>query len=105
MHVRTNDRVEVIHGDERGQRGKVLRVDARRGRVTVEGIHMVKKHMRRSQTAPQGGVLEREAAFAASNVLPVCTKCDRGVRTRHRGVGREKVRVCVKCGEAVGATR
>lgn len=105
MHIRTNDQVIVIRGASKGERGKVLSVDARRDRVLIEGVNYITKHLRRSQDAPQGGRLEREAPVAASNVAVYCNRCGRGVRTRHQGTGRDKVRVCAKCGEQVGATK
>ena len=105
MHVRMNDQVMVIAGDDRGKRGRVIRVDRVQSRVVVEGIALVWKHVRRTPQAPQGGRLQREGWLSASSVLPVCPKCDRGVRTRHRGAGTQKIRVCAKCSEPVGASR
>jgi len=105
MHVRTNDQVIVVRGAHKGERGKVLSVDRKRNRVLVEGVNMITKHIRRSAEAPQGGRLEREATLAGSNVAVYCSTCARGVRTRASGAGREKSRVCVKCGNAVGAKK
>ena len=105
MHVRTNDQVIVTRGAHKGERGKVLSVDAARNRVLVEGVNYITKHIRRSQDAPQGGRLEREAPLSGANVAVFCNRCGRGVRTRARGTGREKVRTCVKCSEPVGAKK
>ena len=60
--------VEVIAGDDKGKSGKVLQVLPESGRVLVEGINFVKKHMQKSEVNPQGGIVEREAAIAISNV-------------------------------------
>jgi large subunit ribosomal protein L24 len=102
IHVRRGDTVAVIAGRERGKRGKVLRVLAADRRVLVEKLNMVKKHQRPTQKVRQGGIIEREAALALSNVLLVCGRCDRPVRT---GVtilaDRRKLRVCRRCGEPV----
>src|SRR3954468_468351 len=68
MHIKTNDTVEVITGDDKGQRGKVLSIDRRVGRLVVEGINRVYKHLRRSQKNPQGGRLSKEMPVAVSNV-------------------------------------
>jgi large subunit ribosomal protein L24 len=105
MHVRRNDQVIVVRGAHRGERGKVLRVEPGRGRVLVEGVNFVTKHVRRSAEAPQGGRIEREAPLSAANVAVYCSSCGRGVRTRHSGTGTEKRRTCVKCGNPVGATK
>jgi large subunit ribosomal protein L24 len=102
VHVRRGDTVGVIAGKERGKRGKVLRVLRDSGRVVVEHVNMIKKHQRPTQKLRQGGIIEREGSLAVSNVLLVCGRCDRPVRTGIRilGDGR-KVRVCRRCGESV----
>lgn len=83
QHIRKNDLVEVIQGDHRGARGKVLRVDIDRGRVVVEGVNMVYRHVRPTRRNPQGGRVQKEAAIHISNVLPVDTGGKgRGTRVR-----------------------
>jgi large subunit ribosomal protein L24 len=72
----------VITGDHRGERGKVLRIDPRRGLVVVEGVNMVYRHVRPSRRNPQGGRLQKEAPIQMSNVLPVDPKTTRGARIR-----------------------
>jgi large subunit ribosomal protein L24 len=74
MNIRKGDVVQIIAGDARyhGKRGKVLSVDRARDRVTVEGVNLVKKHMRPSQRNQQGGIVEREAPIHVSNVMPWC---------------------------------
>ena len=101
-HVRRGDTVGVIAGRERGKRGKVLRVIPEKSRVLVEKINMVKKHQRPTQKLRQGGIIEREGALALSNVLLVCSRCDKPSRTgiKELADGR-KVRTCKRCGEPV----
>ena len=95
MPIRRNDVVEVIAGDDRGRRAKVLSVQPRKNLAVVEGVNRVYKHLRRSRKNPQGGRLEIEASIQISNLQLVCTKCDKAVRTgiRSEPVGR-KFRVC-----------
>jgi len=102
VHVRKGDTVAVITGRERGKRCKVLRVSPEKGRVLVEHVNMVKKHQRPTQKLRQGGIIEREGAMALSNVLLVCSRCDKASRTGIKLLadGR-KVRMCKRCGEAV----
>jgi large subunit ribosomal protein L24 len=102
VHVRRGDTVAVIAGRDRGKRGKVLRVLPDRGRVVVEKINLMKKHQRPTQKLRQGGIIEREGALALSNVLVVCGRCDRPVRTGTRILadGR-KTRICRRCGESI----
>jgi len=102
IHVRRGDTVGVIAGKERGKRGKVLRVIRESDRVVVEHLNMIKRHQRPTPKLRQGGIIEREGPLAVSNVLVVCARCDRPVRTGVRMLadGR-KVRVCKRCGESV----
>ena len=81
-HIRKEDIVEVISGDHRGQRGKVLRIDDKRGLVVIEGVNMVYRHVRPSRRNPQGGRLQKEAPLHISNVLPFDPKAGRGTRVR-----------------------
>jgi len=80
MHIRKNDVVEVIAGDHRGSRGKVLRVDPKRDLVVIEGVNVVFRHVRPSRRNPQGGRVEKEAPLHVSKVLPVDSKTGRGAR-------------------------
>jgi large subunit ribosomal protein L24 len=102
VHVRRGDTVGVIAGKERGKRGKVLRILRDRGRVLVEKINMIKKHQRPTQKVRQGGIIEREGPLALSNVLLICSRCDRPVRSGMKILtdGR-KIRVCKRCGESI----
>lgn len=68
MHVRKDDEVLVIAGNDRGKTGRVLRVLPKTGRVLVEGVNVRVKHLRRTQANPQGGRVEREFPIHASNV-------------------------------------
>ncbi len=81
-HIRKDDIVEIIAGDHRGQRGKVLRLDPNRGLVVVEGVNLIYRHVRPSRRNPQGGRVQREAPIHVSNVLPYDAKADRGSRVR-----------------------
>ena len=103
MHIRANDIVEVITGDDRTVRGKVLRVNRQAGKVIVEGVNRVYKHVRRSQRNPQGGRLSKEMPVQISNVRLVCPKCGKASRTgaRFRDDG-SKERYCKKCGAGTG---
>jgi len=69
LHVKKGDEVVVIAGADRGKRGKVISVDTRDQRVIVEGVHMIKKHMRKNQEQPQGAIIEREGTVHISNVM------------------------------------
>lgn len=80
MLIKVGDIVQVISGDDRGQRGKVLTVDGKTGKVVVEGINRVYKHVRPSQRNPQGGRLSKEMPIDASNVMLICPRTNRPTR-------------------------
>ena len=97
--VRRNDNVIVITGKDRGKRGRVLKVLPETNRLVVEGVNMIKRHMKPNPNRNvQGGVVSREAALHASNVQIVCPECGKPTRIGRRilGDGR-KVRICRKC--------
>ncbi len=83
-HIRRNDMVEVIAGDHRGARGKVLRLDWDRGKVVVEGVNMVYRHVRPTRRNPQGGRVQKEAPVHISNVLPYDPASGKGVRVHFK---------------------
>jgi large subunit ribosomal protein L24 len=108
MHIRVNDTVQIIAGDDQGTpenptRAKVLRVDRKAGKVVVEGVNRVYKHVRRSQRNPQGGRLHMEMPINVSNVLLVCESCSQATRTGARYLDDgSKERFCKKCGAGLG---
>ncbi|MFC1595569.1 50S ribosomal protein L24 [Gemmatimonadota bacterium] len=107
MHVRKNDQVVVIAGNDRGKTGKILKTFPESNRIVVEGINFIKRHTRGTQTNPQGGIVEREGSIHSSNVMVVCARCGEGVRTRSGELtgsdGKTRhVRTCTRCGEMVG---
>jgi large subunit ribosomal protein L24 len=69
VHVKKGDEVVVIAGSEKGKRGKILSVETKKQRVVVEGVRMIKKHMRKNQNNPQGAIIEREGTVHVSNVM------------------------------------
>ena len=104
--VRRGDEVEVLSGDDRGKRGKVLRVLADRDRVVVEGVNFMRRHTRPSQSNPQGGIVDREAPIHVSNVLPLDPKSGRpsrvGTRVHEDGT---RDRVARRSGEVLPRPR
>ena len=100
--IRKNDTVLVIAGREKGKRGKVLFVLPTRERVIIERVNMIKRHQRPTQKLRQGGIIEREAPMHVSNVMLVCSKCDKATRVGMRVLADDRrARVCRKCGDIV----
>jgi len=98
VDIRRNDTVKVITGRDKGKEGRVLRVFPGDGKVLVEHVMMVKKHVRPNpQRNVKGGIAEQESRIAISNVQLVCATCG-PVRVGREVRGERKVRVCKKCG-------
>ena len=106
VQLRKNDQVKVIAGSDKGKTGRVLEVDERTGRVLVEHVNVRKRHMKKNPAKQiAGGIAEREAPLAVSNVMIVCGKCG-PVRIRHHvehtpGGKTRRQRVCHKCGQSL----
>jgi len=103
MWIKTNDTVKVMVGEDRGTTGKVLRVSRKTGKLVVEGVNRVYKHVRRSQKNPQGGRLSKEMPIPACNVRLVCESCGAAARLGARFLDNgAKERYCKKCGAGNG---
>ncbi len=99
VHVKTGDEVVVINGKYRGKRGKVLEVSPKEGKVIVEGINIVTKHVKPRKAGEQGGLIKAESALYADKVQLVCPKCGQATRTGSKiNAKGEKVRTCKKDG-------
>lgn len=107
MHVKKDDLVQIISGDDRGKQGRVLKVFPGTNRIIVEGINFIKRHTRPNPKIPQGGIIEREAPIHASNAMVICPKCNKLTTTGMKKVVDEmknrasRVRYCKKCGEMI----
>ena len=101
-----NDIVEVITGNDsssadRKKTERVLQVMPESGRIVVEHVNFVTKHVRKSRQNPDGARLEKEAPISISNVMLVCPTCDRGRRVKIKKTDKGKVRICAKCGAEI----
>jgi large subunit ribosomal protein L24 len=92
----------VISGKERGKTGKVLRVLPDKDALIIERVNMVKRHSKPRGAQQPGGIVEKEAAIHASNIMIMCDKCNAPVRIGRTQLGDgKKVRICRRCGEAL----
>ena len=101
--VRKGDTVKVMAGRDRGKSGRVLSIDARKNRVVVEHVGVIKRHTRPNPAKNiKGGIVEREASINASNVMLVCSSCGKHTRIGHTILSDgSKVRSCKKCNETI----
>lgn len=108
MHVKTGDTVLILAGKDRGKTGKIRQAMPRESRVVVEGLNIVKRHMKARGPRKPGGIIEMSAPIHSSNVMLVCPKCERATRTGKRFLetldhkGRpQKVRYCKACSQTI----
>ncbi len=107
MRVKKNDQVLVLSGEYKGKQGKILKVFPERQRVIVEGVNFVSRHMRPSQTMPQGGIVKKEAPIHVSNVMVIDPKTNAPTRIRYgfldnnEKMSHRKVRYSKKSGEII----
>jgi large subunit ribosomal protein L24 len=97
MRIKKNDQVKIALGKDRGKTGKVLRVFPGEDKVIVEGLILIKKHMRPRREGEKGQRVEIPGKINVSNVMVVCPKCGKTTRIGSKQVGDKKVRVCKKC--------
>ena len=98
VHVKSGDTVAVISGKDRGARGKVMAVSPKEGKVIVEKVNVVKKHVKPRKMGEQGGIIKKETPIYACKVMVVCPKCGKATRVAHKIADGKKSRVCKKCG-------
>lgn len=105
MHIKKDDIVQIISGNDRGKQGRVLKVYPERNMIIVEGINFIKRHTRPNQKLPQGGIIEREAPINSSNAMVVCPKCNKLSKTGMKIIKDEaknktsRIRYCKQCSE------
>ena len=106
LHVTKGDTVRVMRGDDKGKEGKVLRVYPKTGRITVEGVNIVKKHRKARRDNEQSGIIDFPAPVHASNVMLVDPKSGEPTRVRARiDDDGTKERISVKSGDAIPRKR
>ena len=101
LHIKKNDNVIVLAGEDKGKTGKVLKVLVKEQRALVEGINMVSKSMKPSAKNPQGGIVKQEAPIHVSNVSLIDPKSGKATRVSIKHEGKNVVRIAKKSGEEI----
>lgn len=106
MTVTKGDTVQVVAGEHKGQRARILRVHPKTGRVTLEGVNMVKRHLKATSQNQQSGIIEKPAPIHHSNVMLIDPKSGEPTRTRRRHDADGTVeRIAVKSGQSIPRNR
>lgn len=98
LKIKKNDKVVVLSGKDKGKTGKVLEVSPKEGKIIVEDINIVTKHVKPRREGEAGGIMKVPGAMYASKVMLYCSKCKKPTRIAHKVSGDSKVRVCKHCG-------
>jgi large subunit ribosomal protein L24 len=101
--IRKDDMVEIISGNDRGKRGRILKMVLKKDRVLVQGINLRWKHMRKSQQSPQGGRIKKEIPIHISNVMLIDEANDTATRVGYQVIDGKKRRVSRKSGQPIAA--
>ncbi len=97
MKVRKGDKVKVIYGKDKGREGVVERIYRKSNKILVPGINIFKKHVKKNEKMPQGGIVEIPRPLDVSKVMIICPKCKRPTRISYNFEDKKKFRVCKKC--------
>ncbi len=101
MKIKKNDQVLIISGDDKGKKGKVLKAFPNKGKILVEGVSIVTKHVRPKKSGQKGQIVKSPRPIIVSVVKLVCPKCGKGTRVGYEIKGEKKNRVCKKCGSEI----
>jgi large subunit ribosomal protein L24 len=101
MKIKKGDTVRILYGKERGRRGPVVAVDPKERRVIVEGLNLYKKHIKGDGRTTTSEIVTIEKPFPASKVMLVCPHCDKATRVGVKKKGKDKIRICKKCGKEI----
>jgi large subunit ribosomal protein L24 len=100
--IKVGDEVVVISGKDAGKRGKVVKKFPKEDRIMIEGINLVKRHVRPTRRGQASGIVEGEAALYASKVALICSRCGKRTRIGIKTLSEEgQLRFCKKCGEVI----
>lgn len=101
MKIKVNDQVRITKGKDRNKSGKVIQVFPLAGKVVVEGLNIMKKHMRTKKQGEKGQMIELSAPLRTANVMLLCPKCSRATRVSYKTEAGKKKRACKECKEVI----
>jgi large subunit ribosomal protein L24 len=102
MKIKKGDNVQILLGKDHGKSGPIERVIKKDGKVLITGINLVKRHIGKKVTGSEGGVLDIPKPMDISNVALICPNCKKITRVGFKVTGKEKIRICKKCGKDIG---
>jgi large subunit ribosomal protein L24 len=101
MKIKRNDQVLIISGDDKGKKGKVLKVFPSERKILVEGVSLTTKHVRPKKSGQKGQIVKSPRAINVSVAKIICPKCGKSTRVGYEIKGEKKNRICKKCGSQI----
>jgi len=101
MKIKKNDQVLIIAGKYRGKKGKVVNALPKENKISVEGVNIVKRHVKPKKSGEKGQVVEKPSPFNISNVKLICPQCKKATRVGYKIVDKRKTRICKKCNKEI----
>ncbi|OGH69434.1 MAG: 50S ribosomal protein L24 [Candidatus Magasanikbacteria bacterium RIFCSPHIGHO2_01_FULL_47_8] len=101
MKIKVNDKVKVLSGKDKGKTGKVIQVFAEEGKIVVEGVNKIKKHLRAKGQTDKGQVVELSSPMPMGKTMLLCPKCEKPIRVGYKTEAGKKNRYCRECGQII----
>ena len=101
MKIKKGDTVEILSGNDKGKTGEVLEINPKASTVIVKGVNIRKKHVKAKKQGEESGIIPLECSIHSSKVNVVCPKCNKATRIGIEKEGKEKIRICKKCGAKI----
>ena len=101
MNIKKGDTVQVLSGNDKGKTGEVLEIIPKLQKVIVKGVNVRKKHVKPRKQGEEGGIIDLECSIQSCKVNVVCPKCNKATRIAIKKDGKEKSRICKKCGATI----
>ena len=105
MNLKKGDKVLIQKGNDKGKSGQIDKVVTKRDSVIIAGLNKFKKHLKKTQKNPYGGIIDVSMPVKRSNVVLICPRCEKITRISYKVTDKDKFRICKKCGESVEPTK
>ncbi len=97
MKFKKGDKIKIISGKDKGKEGKIEKVYKKSNKILIPGINLYKRHIKKNEKLPQGGIIDIPRPFEASKAMLICSKCNKITRIGYKLEKEKKVRICKKC--------
>jgi large subunit ribosomal protein L24 len=97
MKIKKGDKVKIISGKDKGREGQIAKVFTKSNKIMIPGLNIYRKHIKKNEQMPKGGVVELPRPINVSKIMLICPKCAKATRVGYQIEGKKKFRICKKC--------